>query len=532
MRHVLALVFGVAILVAFGCSSENVSLVQNPGDRSCQTADQCDADKVCVEFVCVPASQTIGPEEVAVEVLPPARSPYMRLHRLDVSLVNLARTLMLRLPEPIPYEAVVLNAEGEQIAGRLSIYGAERIPGRELEHRVDVLRTESATFPLVEGTYSAQVRPSDPALAPVEVAGFSVRPGAVLPKEFRLPSRYRRLHGRVTIAQAGNETIAGVTVRAVGEKSRLESTTGVSDDNGNYELLLPDTTDTVFQVTGTLASEEQPAWGFSQSILVELDADRQLDVAIERSSEDNRGTVVLSIVGIDDDGAGAAVPSALVTLTASVADRLAPPYFQRSGLTDSRGSVGTIPLLRARYVVQVVPPPTSPFAALTTVLDLRGAGQNFTLDRQLQLVRRTRVTGDVASAQSRGVAATIELEPLDADARLRSTQTDAEGRFAIDLDPGRYLMVVRPVDPMGGIELLPVGFQTITIPTTATHALPVVRLPAGNALSGVVRGALDNELIEGARIEMFVRASGRTISLGNDFTDERGAFRVVLPIPQ
>lgn len=543
MRHVLALLFAITFIVALGCAAGEDALTASIGD-TCQTTDQCQPFEVCVELRCVPETLTMGPESVSVEISPPSGSPYTRYQRLDIPLVNVAQTLMLRVPQPIPYEAIVLDAKGVRRTADLAVYGATRIPGRELEVRttVDDDTPNGARFSLTEGNYSARIRPADPATPGLEVNGFSVRFGAATPKEFVLPTRYRRLHGRVTVAQVSSEVLPGAIVQAIGEKSRLESTVAIADEEGLYEVFLPDTSDTVFRVSAVLPDAQQPSWGYSQPISVGAEDDRLLDIAVERSNDDNRGVVALSIVGLDVNGVGAAVADAKVTFTATVADRLAPPVYRITGLTDARGQVqvsigdetlDAIPLLRARYIVEVLPPTGSAFARLTTVLDFRTAGQNFTLDEQLLLSLRPRVSGEIVSATNRPVRARVELEPLETNLRPRDAFSEDDGRFEADLDPGRYLLVVRPEDAVGTGEELPVGTQIVEIPPSSTaHVLPVIRLPRGNRITGLVRGDLMSEALSNARVEMFVRSEGQTVSLGEAYTDGTGTFSIVLPVPQ
>ncbi|MEQ8272167.1 MAG: hypothetical protein RMA76_23375 [Deltaproteobacteria bacterium] len=546
MKHVLAFLFVAGFLVSLGCASDAALDAFGTVPVECQTTDQCNIDEVCVELRCVDREMTQGPDAISIEVTPPSDSPYTRYQRLDIPIVNAAQTLVVRMPEPVPYEAVVVDAAGERVEADLVVYGANRIPGRELEVNTTVRDdTENgARFSLVEGNYAARIRPDDRDRPGIEVTGFSVRTGAELPKEFALPTRYRQIQGRVTLAQSSQEGLPGAIVRAIGEKSRLESTIAIADENGDYAIRLPETTDTFFRVNAMLPSEQQPAWGFSQSVLVDPEGDRALEIAIERSSDDNRGTVSLSIVGLDELGQGSAVADAKVTFTASVAvaDRLTPPAYRITGLTDARGQVhvnvgddrlDVIPLLRSRYIVEVLPPAGSSFARLQTVLDFRSAGQNFTIDEQLILALRPTVIGEVSSAGGRPVRARVDFDPLDDTLRARDAQTSADGRFAIDLDPGRYLMVVRPDDPLAGGERLPVDTVVIEIPdTTGDHALPPIRLPPGNEVFGSVRGGIDGEVVEDARVEMFVYVEGQTVSLGEDFSGSDGTFSIVLPIPQ
>lgn len=168
-----------------------------------------------------------------------------------------------------------------------------------------------------------------------------------------------------------------------------------------------------------------------------------------------------------------------------------------------------------------------------------------TLDERLA-VRGQVLTPDGRPAAGVGVRATIQDEAatsLASEARSLPrepalTTTDAEGRFALNLDPGLWRFEYYPT------ESLPLASRLVTVKPRTDElgmALPsldlqVVTLANGRRVSGAVTGVMGAKA--GAPVPYsqlrFFRATwveGRpsAILLGTAITDERGRYEVVLP---
>jgi hypothetical protein len=139
----------------------------------------------------------------------------------------------------------------------------------------------------------------------------------------------------------------------------------------------------------------------------------------------------------------------------------------------------------------------------------------------------------VVSASGNPVSDTlIELLPTDPHARTFDAETSSDGTFTADVDPGRYLIVMRPPPSQAG-EVLPVHTVVQTISGTDAVFLGDFQLPVGTEVFGSVRGATegDSVTINRARVEFFIYQQGQTISIARTFSDSSGSYSVVLPNP-
>lgn len=538
----LGLPLGLLIVgCALGADSANINAGNN--FSPCTSNLDCGTDGVCVQDMCLPPGPAV-PELISIELSPPESSGYARTQFLNVSLEEYGLREAFELPAPNEYETVINGPDGEPVSANLAIFGAPRISGRELDVNATLVADGDSrlVFRLNEGSYVVRIRPTSDEVPGMEVSRFTVRPqsGRIV-KEFVLPSTYRRLYGEVTSSLSNSEKIAGVSVRAFGEKSGLPSTVSVSDEYGQYELLLPATADTTFRLVATPPSEQQPAWGFEQIVGgIDPEQGRRRAIHLEPTAPEARGTGRFQILGTTLDGRlGGPVPNAFVTLTATVTGAVEAPVYSVSGITDADGFMvvdfegqtsSQVPLLKARYVVRVVPPINTPYTSQRSVLDLTAARAGFVLEEQVTLPQRTEVSGTIVSRFGSPVSgALLELRPLDAETRPGDTITDANGRFTVDLDPGPYLLVVRPRGPASTGELVPVSAQTIEVFDSARQELPLMTTALGSALSWVVRGGNEAAPVAGVRAELFFEVEGQVVSLGRSETDADGVCSLVVP---
>lgn len=547
LTHLLVPVGLVAGLITVGCAVADEANVRDPSNNGqlapCLTTADCYGGALCVADVCVPPG-TEAPRQFSLELAPPEVSGYARTQRLDATLDSLLASEALTLPVPNEYETVVLSADNAPVSARITLFGDRRIVGREVDVNVSIAANtpQRPTFRLLEGDYLVRIRPTSAELPGMEIKRFTVRaqPGPSV-KEFKLPASYRRLHGQVTSSLSGSDKIAGVTVRAFAEKSGLPSTISVTDADGNYELLLPASEDTTFRLYATPPAAAQPAWGFEQVVGVDLDQDRRRPIHLEPTDDSIRGRGRFQILGTTADGRlGAPVPNAFVSLTATVSGVIEPPVYAITGLTDADGvmvvdfqdEVTTqVPLLKARYVVQVVPPVNTPYTSRTMVLDLTSARYGFVQDEQITLPQRTRLRGSVVSRLGRPVVgAFLELRPLSADVRPADTITAGDGTFTVDLDPGRYLMVARPRGASDAAELLPVSARTLDVSASPGMDLAPFTLHLGQKVQGQVLGGRDGAPVPLTQAELFFTVEGQVVSLGRAETDGAGWFSLVVPV--
>lgn len=530
MRSAAVLLF----LAAAGCAAgaEDAALGRF---APCVSAGDCGAGYICIDQGCVP-NTAVGPEVVHAEVAPAPGSAFPKTQFLDVTAIG--GVLNLQCPAPSEFDVLVLQDE-QPIRATMVVLGGQRIPDRE----VDVTQTindqvlNPSVLRLTPGKYTVRILPDDPELPGFDAKDFTVRASTERDtKEFLVPA-YRRLYGRVVSSLSGTSTIAGVTVRAVAVKSGLPSTTAVSDEAGYYELKLPDTGETSFRLIAENEGVSGPAWWFEQVIQVEADGDREKRIELEQTSEALRGRARLKILGRGAGGTPEPVRNASVTLTASTATGLDTRVYRVSGVTDAEGIVTTtvddtseteLPILRGLYTVEVRAPSRSPYASTRRLLDLLDAGPGVTLTPQIDLELKTRVVGVVRAAGGSVVReALVELRPLHEGGRTVDVQTVTDGSFVADVDPGRYLVFVRPPRTLDG-QLLPAHAVEAIVDEGARFDLPAIDLPVGTEVSGTVTGDGDGPLGD-ARVEFFIRQADRTLSIARTTSDSDGRYSVVLP---
>ncbi len=531
-------------LFMIGCAQDAAS-IYSPGAENCYQASECPSSRRCIDFECV-AQSNPALQVLSLEVSPPQDSGYTRTQFLDLDSVELTARGTYELPTPNQYETVIYSADGEAISANLAIFGTPRIAGRELDVNATLIANTGVaqTFRLNEGTYVVRIRPTSDALPGIEVNRFTVRSRAgPIVKEFVLPANYRRLYGKVTSSLSGSTPLAGVTVRAFGLKSGLPSTVSVTNDLGEYALLLPATEDTIFRLVATPPADQHPAWGFEQIVGgIDPEQGRQRVIHLEPTQDDVRGNARFQILGAASGARPTApIANAFVTVTATTTGGVEPPTYSISGITDAAGfmlveeaavTTTLVPLLRAKYEVHIVPPASTPYATQTVLLDLTAAGPGFTLNEQIAVPQRTKVRGTLRTAAGQVIDnARLEVRPLSKTGRPADASSDGDGDFSIALDPGPYLVIVRPRGIRSDGELVPVSAHQISVPADSSYALPPLTAPPGQMIRAQVRGTGQNEVLTKTRVEFFFDVSQEVVSLGHSETDGQGWFTALVPAP-
>jgi hypothetical protein len=232
--------------------------------------------------------------------------------------------------------------------------------------------------------------------------------------------------------------------------------------------------------------------------------------------------------------------------------------FSQDGLTGSTADAtasGTLkmPLIpgtattKRDYIVAVVPPPGTPFAATCASSTVNGGGgDNAPVPITAIVVsRRPVISGSVTNASGAPVAnvmVTASRDPetarvcsmTDATATgpvMISTTTNAMGAFALALDRGAYQI---DYDPPAGSWMPRLTEYNVAVSDDATR---LVQLPQPALLEGQVSDA-DEKALADATIRIFEPrcAAGPDcktppILRGETLTDKDGNFRVVVPMP-
>ena len=493
----------------------------------CAIDDDCPTSEVCLTGTCRAASV---PDRVFVEVTPAGGSAFVPTQFADVSPAQ--RPLTFELPLPVDYSVEVFDGDQQRTAASVTFFRADSVDGRPLAIDAFVDADGPASVRLTPGEYRVVIRPSEG--PPIEVQDFLVRaePGTVR-KDFLVPERFRRLSGTVSWSRSSQVLLEGVVVRAIAVGSGLISTTTITDASGAYAIDLPEADETFFELEADPPASSQPNWSYRQLVRVDLERDRVLNIGMDIADDDDKGSVRLQIVGVARDDIARPVENAQVTLTATVTGVEVPPAFSISGTTDADGLVRVgdgaseiIPLLRARYDVEIRTPIDSQFSGRSATLDLTGAALSFSRDEQISLSIRTLVDGLAVSASGAPLAeALVTFEP--AQGTQTSVVTGPQGRFSVDLDPGPYLMIVEPLDARTETETVPVASIAVIIEPAIRQTLPNFVAPPGTVLEGVViapSGAPETN----ATLQFFDVEADRPIEVGRSATDAFGQFRVVL----
>ncbi len=495
------------LCLAFACADDDVmaTAVLCSVDADCGPGGRCEAG------VCGPRG-TGALATYEVELRPPVRSSLSAVLETTVWLPPTG-PLEWVLPTPVTREVAVTSAAGEPLSADLSF----RPAGGGLDVAARATADRSVSVRLLPGEYEVRISPLDPALPPVQVRSFVVEPGpATLAARFSLPARFRQLTGVVRPRVSMSGRIAGARIEAAGIGTGLSGASVESGRDGSYALALPQSTDARFLVRATLPETAQPAWRYEQIIEVPLGEDRERVIELDVPSEAVRGFVDLDLIGLGPDGPEA-VAEAKVTLTASVGTRL----HEVSGRTDAAGRAARLPVLKGEYRVQVEPPIFSPFSRFDGPLDLRTAGNHVTVPAQLTLSPRVQVTGRVTDEDGQPVAfAAVTADAIRDGGRSPEVETEGDGRFVLQLGPGRYLLRVEPRDGPG---------LTTVLEVPETDALELeLSLGGGQWVEGTV-AADDGSPVEGATVLVFARTEGIRHRVAHATTDPSGRFELWLP---
>lgn len=503
----------------------------------CVVDDDCGEGRSCREMLCVDLVNRRVAQLSAELTPPPTAQGLARTQVRALALPEGGEVLDFELPEAASFENTrVIDGESQEpVAASVIISAKDRIPGREVDVRLSVSPSQTGAFRLVPGTYSARVLPLEGGRPGLEVQSWVVgRAGPSSVKEFVLGARSRRLFGEVTLRTSRQAKLPGVRVRAIALPSGLSSTEAVSDSEGRYEIELPDTEDTAFQLTGTPSDTTRPAWAFRQVVNVPRDEARRLDIGLEATSEASIGVLGLSIIGLRARGA-VPEPVAQATVTLTATTTLVTRSFALRGLTNEDGRVVSestgepLLILAARYRVEIEPPPGALYARTSTIIDLSLTGPSIATDRQIALPPRPEVRGRITSSLGQSlVAAAVSIDDLDRVIRPVQVATDARGDFSAHLDPGRYLIRIEGGQTQESSEAHPVAFARLDVPPAASTVEFLHSLPAGRVVRGQVTAPAGRGRAAEVGIELFLELEGRAVALGRTSTRMDGSYELVI----
>jgi len=242
-----------------------------------------------------------------------------------------------------------------------------------------------------------------------------------------------------------------------------------------------------------------------------------------------------------------------------------PPNFefvaQASTTVDPRTGASTysVVLPRGNYAIAVRPTDSSSAISLSTGVVDGSTGATSTLDlavaRLVSVAGQAKVadgrllndaiveavptacaasTGTAGPAPDASSAQSIAISAASAAClpRAQQTLTSAQGDFALELDPGSYLLRVRPVDG----SHLPWTMQTLVVPPASERiVLDTMMIPAPVRIRMALRDTANKtgNAIVNAVVRVFTDPSAGTppVELGRAITDSNGNYEIDLAPP-
>ena len=577
-RVALAIVVGVAGLLALGAGCVEAPQTTDAGTVRCDTSDECSPGQECIDHNCF--GDAVG--EFAAELFAPQTRTDMlaraEVEMLDISDQNEVDVMFGRSIEVTG--RVLLHATDEtSVAARVLFQRPSRIPGApdyavtvdaaagkrrgEVAFRARLLPNEA------DESYTITIYPED--AAPVGgVPPSSLAPPAQ-PPPLRLVSS---LNGyEVTLDYGGLQEVAGyvvdangfglrdMIVRAWGRRTtssplELLSSTAKTDAAGRYSLFLPRGRSTEFEL------RVQPGPGVKAPALT------RRRVFIPATSE---GIPLFEIIRYPElpplaryqlpvtgaNPAGGRMPAVGATVifqTTKTAGNDTVSYEAQSEVgVSGKADLDLLPGAPAefrRYKATVLPLPSSlPGSTWDYAIDIGStAGEGVQLP-PIDLPSRVEVSGHVRDSEGKPVksmtlrpqltpsflagapAAADRLQAL----RLPEVTTDETGLFTLHLDATLAGMVAEydlECVPPSGSALPRWSRDRVMLPTSpdATLTLDDINLPASSRVSGMVRDEAGAPVAD-AEVRVYMRTSSTTArqrAIGK--SDSTGKISLVLPV--
>jgi hypothetical protein len=256
--------------------------------------------------------------------------------------------------------------------------------------------------------------------------------------------------------------------------------------------------------------------------------------------------------------AGASVPADLYFTATDITDRSGqryPPNFEFatnvSTTTDGRTGVSAYSALVPQGDYQIAVRPKDASNAVTVTMRAIGGQGNVMTGQDFDVAPLVAVSGNAIVADGRPLAeAIVEVLPTACAAsadltdsanasdsclpRPAQTVTESDGSFALAVDPGRYLLRVRPRDG----SRLPWNVQPIVVgatPLLVGEVLIPAPVSVGMQLTDQARGVNSpiNNPVRNAVVRVFTDPSqgGPAIELGRAITGIDGSYEMYLALP-
>jgi protocatechuate 3,4-dioxygenase beta subunit len=386
----------------------------------------------------------------------------------DVNIDLSSGSFSVQLPATALVTGKVVS-DGKPVPGTVVFTRPSGIPGRPAVNYQATTDANGAYSILLSETpkaapYSVRVQPNDSSTFPPITSSTQITGDYTL--DFEIPSANEviALHGTLSNALGGGAL--GETVELLdADTLTVISTISQTDGQGNFTLLLP-----VASVMTTTSFELVVLRGDTStglvSIAVTLSPDelqaQLIDAVLPLTlpALPSASHLTLTVVGAGSNGTNQPVPNTAVQLIANIQTTSSSTVVQHEvdAQTDAYGQIGVNLYTNddgARtYTVIVSPSADSQFQSTTTTLTVgpaSGVTGNITLGLRPLLTGRvldpsgTPIDGAVVQPQLSSVAQLASTSAsLATAAKIPTTTTDNDGRFALYLDTGSYFLGVIP----------------------------------------------------------------------------------------
>lgn len=545
-------------------------------------APACTANDDCAEgLICSPESGICVAEiDVAflgyLRLVPPASG----LLAIEEQYANLetetSQPLNLRLNRPVRVVGRVLN-EGSPLLGsedaNIVAVADGAIPGIKLHQearsvtglwQADGENTVGfelwVTRDLVYDIYVHQSTDTELGLPPYHVRrSFSPAEATgdafTVSWDIELPSLEHFVHvsGRVVLSGEEERPLPGAKVVAVSAESGDMSSTGTTDEDGWFDLLVQPPSSPVGESYSLLLRPSLLNETVPETVLDEILVTEDLDAGTYTvDGLSNLRTVTVMVM----DASGAFILNDLQGTTVSLTGSTVNGDMDVEHSVDSVGT-SEFSLPPGLYVLSVVPPEGSSMGIYQEIVTISDSQTKTAL--QVALEEKLLVHGwvmDASGSEVEGcrVVATFtgkglypETSPLPT--RKADALTDRDGHYQLRLDPGQYTLHVEPPDGSGLPRLIQ---QNVFLANSQQRTL---RLSNPVVVSGRVHGIAETsvdaalgsqdgaqasnstpEPVAGVRIEFFDEIDDRVylgtttpVPMAVATTDEEGRYVLILP---
>ena len=518
----MALAVGLAVWAA-GCQLG--VRVEPPAGGDCRSDFDCPLDALCTVGACVrvPRAGTFD-----LVLTPPNDTAYPKQQvagvRLSASTSALGE-LVLQPAAVLTGRVIKPGGRASPVRARIEASRAGDIKGTSV--RVTVATTlmdgdERYRLPLAPGVYDIRVFPEDPTLPPsLTFAQVDATRGAMFDLVLPADGDYRSVRGLVARNAAARLGIEGVLVQALSSTGTPLSALVRTDAVGRFSLsVLKGEASITLRVSGAV---DGPSVPIVERARVVLPADGAVDVGVVVLGAFEEPTSLSGrVVARDRDSA------AVAGATVIVSGHIGEGQWIEQLTTNSAGEFEAS-LPPGRYSLDIRPPIDSALAFYVGPLLVPSTGTGV-----WALEAKPSLTGSLVGPDGLRPVAQALVEATRRGAimsdtgswrYLRTTSTDAAGRYQLRLDPGVYDVAFLPE----GKPLARVDVSGVTVPSEGARLDG--RLPDAMVLTGALRDVAGRPFA-GVAVEVYEHvdaASTPARVLGAGVTDATGVYRVVVP---